>query len=124
MSGLSKGSPGCSDGKESACNAGDQGPIPELGKIPWRRKWHPTPVFLPGKSYGWRSLAGYSPWGHKQSNTTERLAYLLGSHTSSPSMWFVLAPSRFDRGRVRDKMGDEIVNPTRGLKAEKYGRPL
>ena len=30
--------------------------------LPWRRQWHPTPVFLPGKSYGWRSLVGYSPW--------------------------------------------------------------
>ena len=35
---------------------------PCIGKIPWRRKWQPTPVFLPGKSYGQRSLAGYSPW--------------------------------------------------------------
>ena len=34
-------------------------------KIPWRRKWQPTPVFLPGKFHGWRSLAGYCPWGHK-----------------------------------------------------------
>ena len=37
----------------------------------WRRKWQPTPVFLPGKSHGWRSLLGYSPWGCKQSDTTE-----------------------------------------------------
>ena len=36
-------------------------------KIPWRRKWLPMPVFLPGKSHGQRSLAGYSPWGHKES---------------------------------------------------------
>ena len=35
----------------------------------WRRKWQPTPVFLPGKSYGQRSLAGYSPWGGKESDT-------------------------------------------------------
>ena len=35
-------------------------------KIPWRRKWQPTPVFLPGKSHGQRSLAGYSPWGHRR----------------------------------------------------------
>ena len=34
-------------------------------KIPWRRKWQPTPVFLPGKSHGQRSLVGYSPWDHK-----------------------------------------------------------
>jgi len=83
----------------SSFNAGDQGSIPGWRKIPWRRKWHPTPVFLPGKSYGWRSLAGYSPWGHKESDTTERLAYLLGFDPSSPSIWFVLALSRFDRGR-------------------------
>ena len=36
---------------------------PWVWKIPWRRKWQPTPVFLPGKSYGQRSLVGYSPWG-------------------------------------------------------------
>ena len=39
---------------------------PWVGKIPWRRKWQPTPVFLPGKSHGQRSLVGYSPWGHKR----------------------------------------------------------
>ena len=37
----------------------------QVGKVPWRRKWQPTPVFLPGKSHGRRSLVGYSPWGHK-----------------------------------------------------------
>ena len=42
-----------------------------VGKIPWRRKWQPTPVFLPGESHGQRSLAGYSPQGHKESDTTE-----------------------------------------------------
>ena len=40
---------------------------PWVGKIPWRRKWQPTPVFLPGESHGQRSLAGYSPWDHKKS---------------------------------------------------------
>ena len=42
-------------------------------KIPWRREWLPTPVFLPGESHGQRSLAGYSPSGHKESDTTEQL---------------------------------------------------
>ena len=37
---------------------------PWVGKIPWRREWQPTPVFLPGEFHGWRSLAGYSPWDH------------------------------------------------------------
>ena len=40
------------------------------GKIPRRRKWQPTSVFLPGKSHGQRSLAAYSPWGHKESDMT------------------------------------------------------
>ena len=43
-------------------------------KIPWRRAWQPTQVFLPGESHGQRSLTGYSPWGHKKSDTTERLS--------------------------------------------------
>ena len=40
-----------------------------------RRWWHPTPVLLPGKSHGWRSLVGCSPWGRKESDTTERLHF-------------------------------------------------
>ena len=50
---------------------------PRTGKIPWRRKWQPNPVFLPGESHGQRSLASYSPWGCKESDTTERLTLLL-----------------------------------------------
>ena len=46
---------------------------PSAGKIPWRREWPSIPVFWPGESHGQRSLAGYSPWGHKESDTTERL---------------------------------------------------
>ena len=55
------GFPGGSDGKESTCNAGDLGSISASGRSPWRRKWQPTPVFLPGECYGQRSLVGYSP---------------------------------------------------------------
>ena len=44
---------------------------PWVGKIPWRRAWPPTPVFLPGESHGQRSLVGCSPWDHKESDTTE-----------------------------------------------------
>ena len=44
---------------------------PWVGKIPWKKKWQPTPVTLPGKSHGQRSLAGYSPWACKESDTTE-----------------------------------------------------
>ena len=41
----------------------------------WRRQWYPTPVLLPGKSHGWRSLVGCSPWGRYESDTTERLHF-------------------------------------------------
>ena len=56
--------PGGSEGKASAYNAGDLGSI-QVGKISWRRKWQPTPVFLPGKSHGQRNLVGYSPRDHR-----------------------------------------------------------
>ena len=44
---------------------------PWVGKLPWQRKWQPTPVFLPGESSGQRSLVGYSLWSCKESDTTE-----------------------------------------------------
>ena len=47
---------------------------PWIGKIPWRRKWQPTPVFLPGQSQGRRRLVGYSPWGHKELGMTKWLS--------------------------------------------------
>ena len=59
--------------KNLPANAGDaRGVVPSLGrKIPLRRKWQPTPVFLPGESHGPRSLVGCGPWGHKEWDTTE-----------------------------------------------------
>ena len=76
-------------GKESTYNAGDAGRHefdPQVGKIPWRRAWQFTPVFLPGESHGQRSLVGYDLWGHTESDTTEATkhsiqgACWLGSH--------------------------------------------
>ena len=58
-------------------SAGDVGLIPGSGS----RKWQPTPVFLPGKSHGQRSLAGYSPWGHKESDMTQWLSAHVHTHT-------------------------------------------
>ena len=49
---------------------------PWVGKIPWRRKWQPTPVLLPAKSHGHRSLVGYSPWGRRELDTTEQLHFI------------------------------------------------
>ena len=60
-------------GKGSACNAGDSedlSSIPGSGLIPWRRKWLPTPVVLPGKPHGQRSLASYSSQGRQELDTT------------------------------------------------------
>ena len=64
--------PGGSDGKESSCQYRRHQFDPWVRKIPWRREWQPTPVFLPGESPGQRSLVGYSQWGHKESDTTEQ----------------------------------------------------
>ena len=60
-------------GKESACQCWRRGFHPRVGKVPWRRKWQPTPVFLPGKSHGEGSLEGHSPWGHEELDMTEQL---------------------------------------------------
>ena len=59
---------GGSDDKESGFD-------PWVGMIPWRREWQPTPVFLPGEFHGQRNLEGYSPWGHKELDTTEQLTH-------------------------------------------------
>ena len=77
--------------KSLAANAGDAGDrfTPWVGKIPWRVKWQHAPIFLPGKLRGQRSLAGYGPWGRKESGTTER-AY---THTPSWGHMFLLKQS-------------------------------
>ena len=76
------GFPGGSEGKASPCNVGDPGWIPGLGRSPGEGNGHPPPVFLPGKPQGQRSLAGYSPWGCKKSDTTEWL-------TLTRSVWLL-----------------------------------
>ena len=82
------GFPGGSAGKESACNEADLGSIPGLGRSPGEGKGLPTPVFWPGEFHGL-----YSPWGLKESDTTEQLSlhftsvYIKGSEqnlTSNP----------------------------------------
>ena len=68
------GFPGGSDGKESACKAGDLGPITELGKSPGGGHGNPLWYSCLENPHGQRSLAGYSPWRLKESNKTERLS--------------------------------------------------
>ena len=59
--------------KNPPANAGDMRHKfdPWVGKIPWRRAWQPTPVFLPGESHGQKSQVGYSSWGHEELGMTE-----------------------------------------------------
>ena len=64
-----RGFPGDLVLKNPPANAGDVGSIPGWGRSP-EGQWQPTPVFLPGTSHGQRSLEGYSPWSHKESDTT------------------------------------------------------
>ena len=77
-------------GKESACYCSRHKRCqfdPWIRKISWRKAWQPTPVLLLGKSHGQRSLAGYSPWGHKESDMTEhtRTLYNFPSRVKSSS---------------------------------------
>ena len=83
---LSSSSPRWQSGKESACQFRRHGFDSWVGKIPWWRKWRPTPVFLPGKFQGQKSLVGYSPWGHDESDTSEWLHTQrhLGTSAGSP----------------------------------------
>ena len=71
------GFPGGTSNKESTfqcrrCKR--QGFDPWVGEITWKKKWQPTPVFLPEKSHGQRNLVDYSPWGHKEFDTAEQLS--------------------------------------------------
>ena len=75
---------------------------PWVRKIPWRRKWQPTPIFLPGKFHVQRSLKGYSPLGWKESDTTEQLHFhfslsCIGEENGNPLQCFCLENPR-DRG--------------------------
>ena len=70
--------PGGSDGKSVCLQCSRPGFDAWVGKIPWRRKWQPTPGLLSGKSHGQRSLVGYSPWSRKESDMTERLHFTSG----------------------------------------------
>ena len=74
------GFPGGTNGKEPTCQCRRRKRFrfsPRVRKIPWRKAWQPNPVFLPGDSHGQRNLLGYSPWGHKGSDTTEATKHAL-----------------------------------------------
>ena len=84
---VTSASQGALEVKNLPANAGDTRDVdgfdPWVRKIPWKRAWQPTLVFLSGKSHGQRSLVGYSPQGHKESDMTERLTLIPGSQLSN-----------------------------------------
>ena len=95
-----RGFPGGSDSKASAYNSRDLGSITGWRRFPWRRKWQPTPVFLPGEVRGQRSLMGYSPWGRKESDTTERL-----------TLWSSDLPKDHRLPLLGQEKGRDLVSP-------------
>ena len=103
------GFPGGASGKNSSCQCRRCRRVrfsPRVGKIPRRRAWHPTPVLLPVKPHGQRSLAGYRPWGPKELDTTEHVCthiysviYTAGPpHPQVPLSWIKPAVTFYQRG--------------------------
>ena len=83
-----RGLPKWLSSKESACQCRRwrrRRFSPYVRKIPWLRKWQPTPIFLPGKLHGHRSLAGYGPWGHRELDTTECLSIPTQNEVEAPN---------------------------------------
>ena len=89
------GLPSGSDDKESASNAEDLGVIPGWGRSPRERNGNPAPVFLPGEFHGQRRLAGYSPWGCKELDTTEPLTLTNYTVEKAPTVGSGLCPEPF-----------------------------
>ena len=86
--------------KKSICQFSRCGLDPWVRKIPWRRKWQPTPVFLPGESHGQRSLVGYSPWGPKRGRhnwVTEDTCTVNGIGIVSDVREYILFKRKTDR---------------------------
>ena len=75
--------------EQSACQCRRCGFKPWVGKISWRRKWQPTPIFLPGKYHKQRRLAGYSLWGCKQSEMTEHASKHIYTHTHTHTHTYI-----------------------------------
>ena len=88
---INAGLPWWISGKESAFDTGDVGLIPGLGISPGEGNGNPILYLLPGKSHGQRSLVGYSPWGHKEPDTTERLGTTHSTAMKSVAkFWFLV----------------------------------
>ena len=104
---VAKGLPGWLRGKSVCLQCGRPGLIPGSGRFPWKRKWHLTPVFLPGESQGLRSLVGYSPRGRKELDTTCGLYLYLATHAASA----VAAKSLQSCPTLCDPIGGRLLHP-------------
>ena len=116
----------CSD-KESACQCRRYGFHPWVRKIPWSRKWQPTPVFLPGELHGQRSLLGYSPWGGKESDMTEHVCVCTHTHTHTHTHLLPLccgwqSPENIAR-RSQNSSQESWMDDDRVLYTKKYSNP-
>ena len=80
-------------GKETSCQCRRNEFHPWVRKIPWRRKWQPSAVFLPGESHGQRNLAGYSPQGLKESDTTEATEHVCTHKLENPNIQHGMGPT-------------------------------
>ena len=103
---------------------------PWVGKIPWKMTWQPTPVFLPGKFHGHRSLAGYSPWGHKELDTTKATSHT-HTHTHLPKSGTLAHPlslasvsSLPSRVAAPFSLGSGTVPPAPGPASPRHYSPL
>ena len=103
---------GGTSGKEPACQCRrhkGRGLDPWVRKIPWRRACQPTPVFLPGGFHEQRSLVGYSPWSHKESDMTERLS------THTPRSDIIQHCSVCTQSPQPFSLGDSVVRGTMNM---------
>ena len=108
---LPKGFPGGSMVKKPACQCSRCDFSLRVRKIPWRRAWQPTPVFLPGEFHGQRSLVSYSPWGHKEQDSAEHAhtqRWVWGD-TTQTEVWQV---SLEDHGLVSAALSWGLSHPT------------
>ena len=115
-----------SDGKIICLQCWRPGFDPWAGKIPWRRKRQPTPVVLPGESHGQRNLVVYSPWGRKESDTTEHLLVFFWHHVSEASHKYQHRPPTLKaevKGKLRELVpvcSNQAYPPTGEISRHRY----
>ena len=112
--------PGCSAVKNLTAMQEPQKPrVRSLGQEdPRRRAWQSTPVFLPGESHGQRSLAGYSPWGRKESDMTEVTSHIGNTCIKVPTCWHLALLGKVENSSEQER----VINPSRCLHLIDYNR--